>query len=1041
MKLIITDSYFNIFPLLVENLRGKEKDLSLKNLVFCEEKISLMAERWICGELNGSFNTDVYSFGNFLRAKMPLNNALSKEGSSMAIKRLLSTLQLKRLRASSTHISPSLYELIAQLKSAKVSYIDLQKAVDGVKGTLKEKLADIALVYKAYEEFLKERGYDDQSSALSYLPQVIATDKDIKNTDAYLIGYSSWTSQAREVISSLLDNAKSVTAILTGGENTSLYVNETIGSLVELCNGKGVKVVKEYVGSGYTEESGVILRHAFNPSALPVRDGKLQTQKVTVGCFKNKEAEITAIAEEIVKGVQSGAYRWRDATVALADANEYREEIERIFGMLGVPYFFDEKRKAYNHPLITLILNYIDAFRKNMERNALAAFYKNPLFWADKDFLDDFENYVIKYNVNYFNIKQPFTIVDDKIRSLDELNAFRERVCACFERFDVKTLLQTLKVEDKLSALATALKSAGEVGQSAITEQIYGAVSKLLGEMELMLGEVKLPFVEYKNVFLSGVDAMDLSIIPQYLDAVFVGGFKETALAKAKRLFVCGLTSNVPTTKTDVAILTDGDIDALGGLNVLVEPKIRVVNHRARENAGLALSAFTDALYLTYPATGGTGEQNVKSELVTLCERYFTCKAFGKTDGYLTKAQGIDSFAKDCGRYLDGRIDDFTTPSSFSVAIGGGVTEDLLGRAGKQLALRLNGNRKSIIGGEISASVIEEFQKCPYKAFVTNGLKLKERDEGSVSNISAGNVIHEILRRYVARISEVSDETTSNNLFEKVLIEVLQMPEYGKFKNEVESSVALEMIIDESRKYCYKTYLALSKTKFNESSTEVSFGDGDKCKYPSVKLLGGKVRLKGKIDRVDSGKDYFRIIDYKTGGDKSMDDSNGALYSGTKLQLYLYASAVRGGKEGDKTLAGLYYMPVNDKYISPDAERKMAKGKTLNDENAVKAQDPDFYENGYNSEVLPVHLDKRNNKPIGLSTKEEIDARINYALKISASAASKMQDGVMAVTPYEDACTYCQYNSMCGFDGKKFRKVGSVDEKAFNVDGGENNDG
>ena len=44
-NLIITDSYFNIFSLLAQEIKGKPRDIACKNLVFCEDKISLMAER------------------------------------------------------------------------------------------------------------------------------------------------------------------------------------------------------------------------------------------------------------------------------------------------------------------------------------------------------------------------------------------------------------------------------------------------------------------------------------------------------------------------------------------------------------------------------------------------------------------------------------------------------------------------------------------------------------------------------------------------------------------------------------------------------------------------------------------------------------------------------------------------------------------------------------------------------------------------------------------------------------------------------------
>ena len=115
IKLITTDSYFNLFPLLLENLNGVN-GLSGKNLIFLEEKVSLMAERIICDKTGGSFNTEVYSFGNFLRTRKKVDNLLSKEGSAMAVKRILSSSTLKCFKASKTMLAPTLYELIMQLK-------------------------------------------------------------------------------------------------------------------------------------------------------------------------------------------------------------------------------------------------------------------------------------------------------------------------------------------------------------------------------------------------------------------------------------------------------------------------------------------------------------------------------------------------------------------------------------------------------------------------------------------------------------------------------------------------------------------------------------------------------------------------------------------------------------------------------------------------------------------------------------------------------------------------------------------------------------
>ena len=69
VKLITTDSYFQIFPILQSLTEKTARSITERNLIFCEAKVSLMVERFLTEKTGGTFNTDVYSFGKFLRAK------------------------------------------------------------------------------------------------------------------------------------------------------------------------------------------------------------------------------------------------------------------------------------------------------------------------------------------------------------------------------------------------------------------------------------------------------------------------------------------------------------------------------------------------------------------------------------------------------------------------------------------------------------------------------------------------------------------------------------------------------------------------------------------------------------------------------------------------------------------------------------------------------------------------------------------------------------------------------------------------------------
>ncbi len=1029
VKLIITDTYYGAMQTMCTLLGGSAKQLDNKNLVFCDEKASLMAERMICEKYGGSFNTEVYSFGNYLRAKKPMANVLTKEASAMVVKRILGFAPLKCFRAGKTTLAPSLLELILQLKSAGVTPQDLYGCLDGVGGVLKNKLTDITTVFDEYERFLLQNGYDDQNSALAQLPEVILNSTEVANSDVYLVGFSSFTNQAKQVIECLIRTAKSVTAVLVEGDNTFAYVNESTGAFLNVCARVGVKPLIERLHTENSAESKILADGLFNPLYNPIIK---QTDKIYKLSAKSLDSEVEAVACIIKEQVQKGM-RYKDFSVALPDAQIYREEICKAFRLLDVPFFLDEKKKPDSHPLILFICAYVEIFRKGAGKKELCAFIKNPLWNRPKEFTDGFENYIVANNLCYGSFYKPFVLPCADPELLTEYEAFRQSVCEVLDKFDVERLLEKVNAQERLNDFGVQLTGMGEREESAVNEQVYDATMDVLSQMKKLLGSTALNYTEFKNVFLSGVGAMELSIIPQYNDAVFVGDYKQISLAKTKRLFAVGLTQGVPSGKEDVALLSDGDIDALAELKVMIEPKIKVVNHRQRESIALALSAFDDALYVSYPTANGGGEDNGKSEVYEFIEKAFTCQNFPKIGGYYTDKQALLTFAKSCSQFADGTIDDFSEASSYFSVAGDDKAHRLLNKTDKEVKLRLDRHKHLIVSDVTSPTAIEDFNKCPYMSFLSHALRLRKADDGSVNGLSVGNLMHEIFAYYIKNLNRIKDEKTSDTVFKEASQKVLEREEFLRYTLDPSQKHMIDRVLAECKKFCYKNYLWLKNSSFIAQSTdiEVKFGKGGK--YDAIELLDGKIKLSGKIDRVDTFGDYFRVIDYKTG---SADSSEDKLFAGVKLQLYLYALALK-----DKKLAGAYYMPISDNYTALGKKKSaMMVGKTLDDLEVIKAQDGsiDF---GGESEFLPVKLDA--DKNTGTTDADTLKAFTDYAYLISQKTAQNMQDGVIVASPVSmdgrSACEYCDFKGLCDCSEALLRTIGVVKEDTvyYAVNGGE----
>lgn len=1008
VKIITTNSYYNFFEILNKRLENSPKNLGEHNFVFCEEKISLMTERKIASHFNGSFNTFVYSFGNYYALNKREREVVTKEGASMIVRKILSSISLKAFKGVGQNLAPKIFELIIQLKSASITPNDLENASKEVRGILKNKLIDISAIYSSYENYLKEHNIIDQSAQLDFLPEIIENDEKMKGASVFIVGYIGFTAQIKNAIKSLIKTAKDVTFILPDGENKFAFVGETALSAIRICENLGEKYELNSENSDYNQETQYIVNNLFAPLKRPKE--KIKTDKIYLSSAFSNEEQARKVAGIIRNLVLTEGARYRDFTVVSTHAG-LKDALKEEFIFSEIPFAIDDRKTADHHPLVRLIVSYIEIFRKNKERKAMLDFIKNPLVTDDKEFCDIFENYLYKYNVNYSQFSKPFTF-EIETELGQEIEAFRKKINELLTRFNPELLLEKLSIKEKLENFSSALKSLNALETSAVNEQIYKYITRILGEIKTIFGENIENLKEYKEIFLSAISALKISILPQVTDAVFVGDFKECAMAKAKYLFLVGLDESIPNLKSDVAILTDKDLDALGGVKVLIEPKIKIVNQRAKEQTLLGTACFSDRLYAIYSIASSVGAKGSNCEIVNFLLENFTTLKCDENYKYSSFKSGLRDFAIHCSDFAYGREIEMGDASCF-YELNKELCEKIVNYSNKEVVIRLDGDKNLLLSKVASPTAIEEYYSCPYKFFVSRALRVKERDEGVVNALSVGNLMHEIFASVIKRIDDITGEEQIYELIEKATEEVVKNTAYSKLLLDPKSQYELKETILESHEYLKKMYRLHKNSLFKSGAggMEVVFGkNGD---YPEIPLLSGKVSLSGKIDRVDTYGDYFRVIDYKTG---KVDASEKGLYSGTKLQLYLYGLAIK-----NKKLAGAYYMPIKSGFLKEKGA--LLVGKTLNEVEIITAQDKNAYTS---SEEVTLDLKK-------LSSEKDLTALVEYSKIISEKAVLLMEEGFIFPTPYEDTCTYCEYKAFCANRERKSRKVKAVKEKDFSA--------
>jgi len=193
-------------------------------------------------------------------------------------------------------------------------------------------------------------------------------------------------------------------------------------------------------------------------------------------------------------------------------------------------------------------------------------------------------------------------------------------------------------------------------------------------------------------------------------------------------------------------------------------------------------------------------------------------------------------------------------------------------------------------GDKTSVSQLETYFSCPYKYFANYGLRLKENKKANLNAIDIGLILHGLAESFANQIlsfKNLSEEELDNKV-DELLKQVLEKYEINFVKNKS----ILNLLSGEARRLCRHIFNEQKNSGFKILMTEFSFfGDNE----VTLNLDDGKkIKIEGKIDRVDCYKNYIRLIDYKTGDIKS---DLSSVYFGKKVQLISYLSAITNNQK------------------------------------------------------------------------------------------------------------------------------------------------
>ncbi|HAV64913.1 MAG TPA: hypothetical protein DCY13_21400, partial [Verrucomicrobiales bacterium] len=545
--------------------------------------------------------------------------------------------------------------------------------------------------------------------------------------------------------------------------------------------------------------------------------------------------------------------------------------------------------------------------------------------------------------------------------------------------------------------------------------------------------------------------SLTVGVIPPAVDQVLIGAVDRSRNPDLKLALVLGLNEGVfPRPVDDVSLFTEGERTTLEATPLRLPGDRRLRLGHERYLGYIACTRARERLVLTWSENDAGGNPLNPSAFVDQVRRMFPFltgtrmePAIGLSEcvhpvEVLTPLLRADLRTRTEIHRLRGElleVDDWLRRFD---GYRGMLRQE---RLGADAILKLFGTRL-----RTSASRLEEYAACPFKFFVTAGLRARERGRFEVDARKTGTFMHEVLRQFHVELARERKLWRSLALDEareriaRIAGEQQGLVAGGVLAAHPRSRFAAAAQTRLLQDFVVATIEWMTAYRFDPIAVELSLG-GEDADLPWWEIdLGDdrKLAFRGSVDRVDAapvpgreGEVCLNVLDYKS-GQKKFDELK--MQAGLQLQLPAYLAALCAVADRSDLLGGRRAVPTGMFYVR-------LKGPSSG---AQERDEPDSEVRGFEHtgrfsfEFLPLfdarageggsgqfnYRLKKDGQPHGnsreLVPQTRVERMIEEAGVMLRHMGREILGGRIAVDPYrkgsELPCTWCSYGSICRID-------------------------
>lgn len=1015
----------------------------------------------------------------------PFPSLLSQEGRVMVLRAILaeraSELKVFHKSARRPGFAQELSGQLREFHQFGITPATLRKlAAENGSGRLPNKLADFAVVFEAYNAWLRDHHLLDPDTLLTHAAEALqsrGSPAPLKIGKLWLDGFAQMTPQERALLRAVLACGSEATLAFCTGQSESMelpwdsswnVVHESYRHCRNDLEGSGVISVERLglPGNSGRFSSSPLLGHIEHFWNEP-RDYAVASPQDLESCqiwrCANAEQEAIACAREIWRLVRGGM-RFRDIAILLRNLDTHAEVISRVFHRYEIPIFLDRRESVAHHPLAELARGALRVVGFNWRINDLFAVLKSGLTSFKPDEIDVLENAVLENGWEGAAWDREFILPrqDDESEKREkylatvagDLNKSRLRVKELLAPFEedlgrtptagqikhaLDSLGRRLALEDKL---AEWTRKSNEQLHQQVLEQMEG----LLANLQLAFGDRAMDLREWLPIIEAGLSALTVGLIPPALDQVLVGAVDRSRNPDLKAVFIPGFNDGIfPARPQQPILLTEIERTALENLDCRLS--FTTLRQLSAEQfyAYIACTRARERLIITFSQFDPDGKPLTPSRFIThlqrLCGTIQIREVMALRDG-LASVEHLSEVVPLC---LANPADDtlwglLGTRDSLREqlqALTRPIKTDPLSKESVEL---LYGKDELCT----SVSRLEEYANCPFKFFVSAGLRAQERKRFEFDLRGEGDFQHQVMAEFHNRVRKQNRQWRdltpgeAGDLIGQIADDLLPTFKNGLLTDNDQNkfrAAAYKKALQEFIRVMIEW--ARSSYHFEPHFAELSFDGDSEVEHWTLELGKNRLlRLRGRVDRIDlyrtsKTSGALVVLDYKS-SKKELQEKE--LHNGFQQQLPAYLLALTKSDKlrtllglTDLVPAGCFFVNLRGKFdsasnreeatLNPElAHRKAYQHKGLLDQAHLHLLDS---EKGSGQFVSWTQKGEPRKSFSAQSSKDFAAwlGRVESSLK---NYATEILEGRIEVKPTKRnsklTCEYCEYLGICRFD-------------------------